>query len=217
MKFPGVFLFYFTFYCLALSASARLFSRSFFPVIDLVGSPPPADPQRPLQQAPVDSGIITDTMPTSGGVRISDSIGRNPNINIFSGFTRDIEEVSTRLEDGEKNTTVLAPENAAIMGLPRKPWEDPRDYDALGMNAYEGAEGESRAHKNLRRFTEAHIVPESPWKEGLKMETMAGNTVWIEMKGGKTLIQPSGVEVASVADAVSNGEVWILKGVLNYA
>ena len=28
-------------------------------------------------------------------------------------------------------------------------------------------------------------------------------------------IQPDGIEVESVADRVANGEVWILKGVLN--
>lgn len=29
-------------------------------------------------------------------------------------------------------------------------------------------------------------------------------------------IQPGSVEVQSVAEKVANGEVWILKGVLNY-
>ena len=29
-------------------------------------------------------------------------------------------------------------------------------------------------------------------------------------------IQPGDIEVSSVASRVSNGEVWILKGVLNY-
>ena len=32
----------------------------------------------------------------------------------------------------------------------------------------------------------------------------------------RSKIQPGSIEVSSVASRVSNGEVWILKGVLNY-
>ncbi|KAG9975529.1 hypothetical protein KCU78_g22702, partial [Aureobasidium melanogenum] len=116
------------------------------------------------------------------------------NINIFAGFTRDIESVSRRLEAGSHNTTLLAPLNSAITKLPRKPWEDPQDYAALGQNAYDGQSGEDRAHKNLRRFVEAHVVPESPWAEGQKVQTLGGDTVWWEEKDGKklaSLISPS--------------------------
>lgn len=55
----------------------------------------------------------------------------------------------------------------------------------MGAEAYEGSEGEDRAHRNLRRFTEAHVVPVSPWKEGERVKTIAGNEVWWEEKGGK--------------------------------
>ena len=87
----------------------------------------------------------------------------------------------------------------------------------MGANAYEGADGEDRAHRNLRRFTEAHVVPQSPWKEGDKVATVGGAKVWWEVKDGKAYIQPGDVEVERVVSRVKNGEVWILKGVLNYA
>ena len=130
------------------------------------------------------------------------------------------------------NTTILAPINSAIMALPRKPWEDPKDYNNLGTNAYEGPHGEERAHKNIERFVEEHVVPASPWEEGQKLRTLAGGVVWWEKKDGvklvsqlhmvkagtdKSQIQPGDIEVASVASKVYNGEVWILKGVRNYA
>lgn len=170
---------------------------------------------------------------SSSGVTISDVISSQRRINIFSGFTRDIGTISERLEDGGQNSTILAPENPAISKLPRKPWEDPRDYQVLGADAYSGSDGEDRAHKNLRRFVEAHVVPQSPWEEGKKVQTLAGSTVWFEKKEGKTFvrelapivvplannrlqIEPGDVEVDSVASKVSNGEIWILKGVLNY-
>ena len=63
------------------------------------------------------------------------------------------------------------------MALPRKPWEDPKDYEGLGADAYEGEQGEER-------FVEAHVVPASPWKEGVKVKTLEGSEVWWEAKDG---------------------------------
>jgi hypothetical protein len=138
--------------------------------------PPQADIDQPPPIQPVGDIILTDVL------------GRDRTINVFAGFTRDIDTVDKRLSDSRFNTTVLAPLNSAIMGLPRKPWEDPEDYKALGANAYEGPDGEDRAHKNLRRFVEAHIVTANPWREKEKVKTMAGGLIWWEMKDGKKLV-----------------------------
>jgi len=160
-----------------------------------------------------------DDKPSAGSdsLSISDVIGKEGTINIFAGFTRDIDDISKRLNDEDQNTTVLAPLNSALQKLPRKPWEDPEDYSALGEKAYEGQSGEDRATRNLRRFSEAHIVPVSPWKEGEKVETLGGGKVWWESKDGDRIIQPGNIEVSSIASRVSNGEVWIIKKCLNYA
>lgn len=133
---------------------------------------------------PPKSEQSSDPIGGSDTIILSDVLGRDRSINIFAGFTRDIAQISQRFADGGQNTTILAPVNSAIMGLPRKPWEDPEDYDKLGANAYEGEDGEERAHKNLRRFVEAHIVPVSPWKEGEKVKTLVGDEVWWENKDG---------------------------------
>lgn len=152
-----------------------------------------------------------DEEPVSGGpgsVMLSDVMGRDRSINIFAGFTRDIESVSNRLDDGAKNSTVLAPLNSAIEKLPRKPWEDPKDYGALGADAYEGEDGQERAQRNLRRFVEAHIVPTSPWKEGEKVKAIGDDReVWWEEQDGKRVVKPGDIEVVSVASTVANGEV----------
>ncbi|SMQ50968.1 unnamed protein product [Zymoseptoria tritici ST99CH_3D1] len=154
----------------------------------------------------------------NSSVILSDILGTQRTINIFAGFTRDISSISTRLDASSSNTTVLAPLNSAISALPHKPWEDPRDYAAMGTEAYEGKSGEDRAHRNLRRFAEAHVVPVSPWKEGEKVETLGGGKVWWEVgKDGVAVVQPGGVVVERVVSRVANGEVWVLKGVLNYA
>ena len=127
--------------------------------------------------------------PSSSDLIISDVIGRERSVNVFAGFIRDVEQASSRLDDGKQNSTILAPLNSQIQKLPRKPWEDPEDYNAMGAEAYAGAAGESRAHQNLRRFIEAHIVPESPWAKDTKMKTIAGNEVWWETKDGKHFVR----------------------------
>jgi len=169
----------------------------------------PAFPPSDSDQPPGPSG--------DDPVILNDVLGRDRSINIFAGFTRDIDTVDERLSDGSRNTTVLAPLNSAIMALPRKPWQDPEDYKVLGEDAYEGKDGEDRAHRNLRRFVEAHIITTNPWAEGEKVETMTGDKVWWEKKDGKRVIQPGNIEVTSVASKVANGEIWIISAARNYA
>jgi hypothetical protein len=127
--------------------------------------------------------------PTSN-LFVSDILDKTRQVNIFASLSRDIEEISTRLNDKGKNTTVLAPLNSAVQSLPRKPWEDPEDYARYGeAHAYTGDEGEDRARRNLRRFVEAHLVPASPWKEGEEIETVGGGRVsWVK-QGDKILVR----------------------------
>ncbi|PYH97813.1 hypothetical protein BO71DRAFT_346183 [Aspergillus ellipticus CBS 707.79] len=152
-----------------------------------------------------------------GSPIISDVLPKNRLINVFSSLTRQFDSVESRLNDASSNITVLAPRNSAIQGLPRKPWENPDDYARFGeAAAYEGSEGQDRARKNLERFVKAHVVVGSPWEEGVEGETLAGDKLRWEKRGEKIYIQPGDVEVDSVAEQVSNGEVWILNGVINY-
>ncbi|KAK3488892.1 uncharacterized protein B0T23DRAFT_384151 [Neurospora hispaniola] len=181
---------------------------------------PLAKPAGELGPAMPPSGAPQADGPANAGggssVMLSDVMGRDKSINLFAGFLRSIESPSQRLDDPARNTTVLAPLNSAIESLPRKPWEDPRDYSALGANAYEGEDGQGRAQRNLRRFVEAHLIPTSPWPAGEKIKPVGGDTeVWWEEKDGVKRIQPGDIEVLSVGSSVVNGEVWILNGVRN--
>lgn len=182
-------------------------------------------------------GILKPNEDLSGhadGPIISDVLPKTKGINIFAQLTRDFDPIASHLNDPSKNMTVLAPRNSAIQALPRKPWESPEDYSKFGeVNAYEGQEGQDRAKKNLQRFVEAHLIPASPWKEGEEVETLGGEKLkWVK-EGDKILvssfgrgcwlwhtdmyqIQPGNVEVDSIAEKVSNGEVWVLNNVINY-
>ncbi|KAK4197854.1 hypothetical protein QBC40DRAFT_231172 [Triangularia verruculosa] len=172
---------------------------------------PPGSGGPPRPNPPSHSG--------GGSVVLSDVIGRDRSINLFAGFIRDIESTSVRLDDPSKNTTVLAPLNSAVESLPRKPWEDPREYGALGPNAYEGGDGHERAQKNIQRFVEAHLIPVDVWSKGQKVKPLLGDREvwWEERDDGTRVIQPGDIEVLEVSSSVANGEVWILKKVRNYA
>lgn len=125
----------------------------------------------------------TDTVPTA------DSRQNVYTNHLNHSFVRDIEPAAQRLDDSSRNTTVLAPLNSAVENLPRKPWEDPRDYGALGPNAYEGEGGTERAHKNLQRFVERHMVPVSPWPKEEKVKAIGDDqNVWWEEKDGKKVV-----------------------------
>jgi hypothetical protein len=148
----------------------------------------PVGPALPPSEKPSESK--QPSTPVKSGVLISDVMGRDRSINVFAGFARDVESVSNRLDSSTENSTVLAPLNSAVEKLPGKPWEDSRDYNALGANAYEGQDGQERAHRNIRRFVEAHIVPLSPWPEKEKTRSLldGDREIWWETKDGRKVV-----------------------------
>ncbi|KAL2870067.1 uncharacterized protein BJX67DRAFT_305058 [Aspergillus lucknowensis] len=174
--------------------------------------------QQPLKGAAMTPLSDTKAQGSSGDPIISDVLPKTRGINVFASLTRQFESVEGRLNDPSKNVTVLAPRNSAIQDLPRKPWESPNDYEEFGeIKAYEGDEGQDRAKRNLERFVSAHIVVQSPWGEGEEAETLGGDKLSWRKDGNKIYIEPSGIQVETIAEQVSNGEVWVLDGVINYS
>ena len=183
----------------------------------------PANPHPDKLQAPMNPGpaLPEDNSGSSGGsgdndgdLTISDILPKTRQINIFASLTRDIQSIAGRLQSTNPgdNTTLLAPLNSAMQNLPRKPWED-APGDRSGVSA---ASNEDKAAKNLQRFVEEHVVPTSPWKEGDKVKSLGGQELWWEKQDGKKVIQPHGLEVDGVLGRVGNGEIWAVKGVVNY-
>lgn len=159
--------------------AASAFKREEKPmIIDYLGPAMPPANTDPSAAAPQSGDAVI----------LSDVLGKDRSINIFASLIRDVDSADTRMADGNSNTTVLAPVNSAITALPRKPWESSEDYEQLGKNAYEGQSGQDRASSNLKRFVFEHIVPESPWKEGSKIATLAGSQVWWETRNDKRFV-----------------------------
>lgn len=149
-------------------------------------------------------------------ISISDILPQTRKINIFASLTRDVPSVTSRLESikPEDKTTLLAPLNSAMLALPRKPWED-RPGDESGVSA---ERSEDKAAQNMKRFVEEHVVLASPWKMGPenKAKTLAGTDIWYKCIDHQMVIMPAGLVVEEVVGRVGNGEVWAVKGVMNY-
>ena len=213
---------------LAVSALALSSAAAFEPPGLFNNLPPALDHYRKLyrhrNQAPMNPGPVQPPAaqgPLTGengddSLTLSDVLPKTRSINIFASLTRDISSVTGRLEStlATENTTLLAPLNSAMQNLPRKPWED-RPDDKSGVSA---SRNEDKAAENLRRFVEEHVIPVSPWKEGKegKIKTLGGQEVWWESKDDKKVIMPGQVVVDGVVGKVGNGELWALKGVMNY-
>ncbi|PNP44658.1 hypothetical protein TGAMA5MH_03465 [Trichoderma gamsii] len=184
---------------------------------------PPHPPPDHLPVMMGSSKVNNNDSQVQPAVLLYDILGTQRSLTTFFSLTRMHESTSEPLSDANTNTTVLAPGNVVIDDQPRKPWENPSDYAALGEQAYDGSGGKDRADDNLRRFVEAHlVVGTSPWEAGVKAKTAAGTEVWWEAKKDKDgneqrVIMPDEVQVDRVASRVANGEVWILNGVLNSA
>jgi hypothetical protein len=176
------------------------------PLRDAAPNHPPLNGHLPVMADDSASGKGVDTG-SRPSVAIADVLGSQRSITTFSSFSRIQPSTDRLLADLNANTTVLAPLNSAIEALPRKPWEDPREYDRLGPKAYSGDDGQERARQNLMKFVEAHLVAGSPWTEDDKAETVLGKKVWWVEKDGKKVVMPDEIEVERVASQVSNGEV----------
>ncbi|RMZ87033.1 hypothetical protein DV736_g5737, partial [Chaetothyriales sp. CBS 134916] len=169
------------------------------------------DPVQPPSAQPQDQGMHDDS-----GLAIADILPKTRNINIFASLTRDISSISDRLESNHSrdNTTLLAPLNSVMQSLPRKPWEDKLD----DTDSVRASNNEEKAAHNIQSFVEEHIVPVSPWKEGKegKTKTIGGQELWWEQRGDKRYVMPSDLLVDAVVGRVGNGEIWAIKGVVNY-
>ena len=121
----------------------------------------------------------------SGDLKISDIIGKEKGINVFASLTREVTDISNRLDSSQK-TIVLAPLNSALNG--KKTWEDPKGDSDPGVDSFAGPAGKARADDNTKRFVESHVIPVDQWVEGNKIKSLGGEEVWWESKGNKKIV-----------------------------
>lgn len=124
---------------------------------------------------------------------------------------------ATRLADESVNSTLLAPRNAVLQTLPRKPWEDQSDEGPLTKQGSKDSlwskEAEDKARKNVEDFVAGHVVTKYPIQEGKDLTTLSGSTISYEVKGGEKYINPGNIKVLGEREA-ANGAIWVLDGVI---
>lgn len=180
-----------------------------------LGKLPVMAPSSPAPGSGSGSSSSDAAVQVQRAVPLGDILGSQRALTTFASLTRLEESTTTLLDDLATNTTVLAPLNSAIEALPRKPWEDAREYAVHGAQAYDGSGGQDRAARNLRHFVDAHLVACNPWEEGVRAKTLGGRVVWWEWKkqtgdddgDRKRIIMPDKVLVDRVASQVANGEL----------
>ncbi|KAF8645690.1 hypothetical protein AX16_007639 [Volvariella volvacea WC 439] len=100
---------------------------------------------------------LTHSKPT-----LADLLTIEPSASIFYSYARELELSRVFGDDSEsaKKITVLVPTNKAVMALARKPHQDPVPVDEGVIISEE--EFEARSKKNVERWVQAHIIPQSP-------------------------------------------------------
>ncbi|KAK9475930.1 hypothetical protein V1514DRAFT_299581 [Lipomyces japonicus] len=163
-------------------------------------------------------GELDDIKTNSHGVKLlmTDAMGVDRHISIFSSLARQVEELMYRLQDPNKETFVLAPTNEVMQKLTRKPWED-----AIEVEETNQIEEEKRAAANIKKFVLSHVVYSAGFaKAGEKKSSASGvNELWYEenTEGNKIVYAEKSNREAFVkkTQGTGNGQLWTVDNVLN--
>ncbi|GAA5828397.1 hypothetical protein JCM11251_006226 [Rhodosporidiobolus azoricus] len=199
--------------------TARYFLAAMAALSSVAATYPPIEAQ-PRDAA--DSPVFTiqddaSYIPTSAVPSIGDILVRSK-ARIFYDYARDSTAVSQLFVDPSGQATILAPTDAAILALARKPHEGPATRSSGEVSSNE--EERQRAEW-LERWVKAHVVLEQVELEAGEWEkreytTMEGKTVRFASSGkdeaGRQLM-PGDIEVVGEAQG-SNGKVLYLQGTL---
>lgn len=82
-------------------------------------------------------------------------------ISIFSSYGRNVLDVESQWEDGSQELIVIAPTNAAISSLSKKPWQFPNDIDAMEEADAAPQDIEDAINGNIAHFVKSHIISRS--------------------------------------------------------
>lgn len=136
-------------------------------------------------------------------------------VSIFSGYLRDLQHLSSIMEDPSKYTIVIAPSDDAIInklnGL--KPWEFPSKLQ-------DNEDDDKIAERNLQNFMLAHIVEYLRTSKDGKGE-LQGNTFnqenisirYTAKEGYLIIFRGRAIPVVSVKEVI-NGNILIVDDVL---
>ncbi|GAA5852676.1 hypothetical protein JCM8547_002586 [Rhodosporidiobolus lusitaniae] len=199
--------------------------RAILPALAVYGFASLSAPPVMAQPAHVDTLPFVvqnpNNIPTSGAIpSLADLLTRSKRSRWFYDYARDSTAVSTILIDLHGSTTLLAPVDAAIVALPRKPHEGPAVAESQSGEVSSNEEERQRA-EYLEAWVKNHCVlervelEEGDW-EARDYTTMSGKKVKFAAGGengeGRVLL-PGDVEVVG-EEMASNGKILYLQGTI---
>lgn len=153
--------------------------------------------------------------PKIGPSLLKTQLDVNKDITIFSAYIRDFMDFSSRFQDGDSYSVILAPSNEAITKLSAKPWEYPIPVRG------DDQEQDKCIQRNIRTFLEAHmyfgtisgvaLCPDDA--DSTCFITEGGVPIKIQQRGNtmvvKSLIDGTQAKVLSTKE-VKNGVIWVI-------
>ena len=79
-------------------------------------------------------------------------------MDLFYGYVREDVPFVNQLSDSNENVVIIAPTNEAISHLNKKPWEFPRNIEALEAAGSSDQEIDEAIRDNILEFVGSHVV-----------------------------------------------------------
>jgi hypothetical protein len=165
------------------------------------GNPFGSMPQSPILIPGLGQDIvdIPDDHPDDRGpVLLRTQLAVTPDVGIFATYVRDVESLEQRFNDEEKYSIVLAPSDAAVRSLAKKPWAFPTPVD----EKLPESEKEQIIRNNVRTFIAEHVH-----FGNLDAVLALGNTIvsqTLKMETGRIVVLNKFGELCSVEDEEGN-------------
>ena len=163
---------------------------------------------------PVDLGVYLSNRPIHRTIDVPDiyldsQISVLTELDIFASYSRNDEKSYDMFRDPESDLIVIAPTNAAITALAKKPWQFPMDIDTMEQAGSSERDIDNAIHNNIVNFVRSHVVAYQKDTKTSKDGTVLLQSKQYSMqhsngKGGDVLLKREGEKycVASVVDEV---------------
>ncbi|GCF01536.1 hypothetical protein ZYGM_001669, partial [Zygosaccharomyces mellis] len=79
-------------------------------------------------------------------------------VDLFYSYIREDVPFVNQLTDANEDVVIIAPTNEAITKLGKKPWEFPRNIEALEQQGSSEEEIDAAIHRNILDFVRSHVI-----------------------------------------------------------
>ncbi|CCE62197.1 hypothetical protein TPHA_0C00400 [Tetrapisispora phaffii CBS 4417] len=103
------------------------------------------------------NNLISDKYDTTP-VQLNSTLASSKNINIFASYTRMDVALNNLLMDEDQDLIVISPINESMMRLSMKPWQFPKNIEAMEANKSSDQAIDKAIQDNIANFVRSHVV-----------------------------------------------------------